>query len=980
MHKRSQVSLAALLALGLVGFAHAQDTQLERVEVTGSRIRQVDAETAQPVQKITSAEIQKSGLVTVGDILNQLSAAGTPDFSKGSALASNAEEGGQYINLRNLGSQRLLVLVDSKRWTQSIAGYTDLSTVPSALIDHIDVLKDGASSIYGSDAIAGVVNIILKKSMDGGSVSVYYGANQKGDGQTTDASVTFGASNEHSSLMFGANFSQQKPVWARTRDITSQSYGTGPDQYGAGFGAGPWGRINPVNPVTGVVEPAKLANGSPNPAYFNRVLNHTGTATSVGTGSASNDPANYHNGVDPLADTYNSSQDMMFQIGTEMKSIFTKGTIDITPSTRFSATAMFADRTSTAQVAGYPLNSTSQSGYPVYISKDSYYNPYGNQAVGNTTGTGGVDLFFTRRTIEVPRVTVNNNRASHFDMGLDGDLTLGGKAWNWDAGVNFSKAAGNEVMTGNLNLPNLKKALGPSFNNNGVIQCGTAANPIGLSSCVPFDILGGPSASTAAALAYVMSTSQLSYGSTVKSIYGNLSGEIYRLPAGPLALAVGVERRDVSGYNVPDQIDQDALTTNLAGNSTYGKYNVKEAYAELNVPILKGVPGAELLSVDLASRYSDYSSFGNTTNSKASIMYKPVKDLLTRATWAQGFRAPTLGDTFGGGSQTFDTFLDPCDTVYGAAKTDAAVQARCVASGTNATYRQVNQAGQPIPSAGGTQSITAFNAGAGNAFLTPETAKTLTAGFVYNPSYLPGLNIGLDWYRIDIKNVITAVSATYVANQCFVQNISSFCSSIKRDPATGQIINLSRGNANLGELLAEGYDLEVDYKFRPTSFGQFALRSATSFVTKNSSRSDMTAPLENEAGGFPFYKVKSNITLDWSYQAWSATWTTHYYSGFKAQCWDNDDTSTCSNGQATWNSPVNGDGVTGYNKFGSVSYSDLSVGYKLPWKGSIMVGANNVFGKKPRINYDATLNSSSSSVDPDLPIDRFYWVRYSQSF
>jgi iron complex outermembrane receptor protein len=967
MHKRNILSAAAVLALGsLAGFAQAQDSQqsqqLERVEITGSRIRGVDAATAQPVQKITAAEIQKSGVVTVGDILNQLTAAGSPDFSKGSTLVSNSEQGGQYINLRSLGAQRLLVLVDGKRWTQSVNGYTDLSTIPSALIDHIDVLKDGASSIYGSDAIAGVVNIILRKTMDGGQASVYYGANGKGDGQTQDLSMAFGANTDRTSLMFGATYSKQDPVWAKSRDITSQSYGTGANQFGAGFGTGPWGRIRQVNPVTGA------ARG------FNQYLNHTGSFLGDGTGQASNNPADYHAYTGAQADTFNSSSEMMFQEATQLKTLFSKGSVEITPTLRFNATAMYADRTSVQQVAGYPLNSLSQKGYPVYIDKDSYYNPYGNLAAG---AGNGQNLFFYRRTIEVPRVTTNDNQASHLDAGLEGDLTIGGMAWNWDAGVNFSKSGGNINLTGNLNLPNLKAALGPSFlNSAGQVQCGTAAAPIGLGSCVPFDILGGPSASTTAALNYVMSTSHLTYGSTIRSLYADLNGELIKLPAGPLAVAVGVEDRDISGYNVPDQIDQDALTTNLAGQSTFGKYNVKEAYLELNVPILKNVPGVELLNLDLSSRYSNYSSFGNTTNSKASFVYMPIKDLKTRGTISQGFRAPTLGDTFGGGTQTFDAYLDPCDTALGAAKTDANVQARCAAAGVPAGFRQVNQAGTPV--SGPTQGITAFNAGAGNAFLQPETATTKTVGFIYSPSWLPGFNVDLDWYRIDIKNVITAVSATYVLNQCYVQNISSFCSSLKRDPVTGMITSLSRGNANLGEQLNEGYDLAIDYKFRPTTFGQFQIRNTTSFVTKNSTRSDVTAPFTNYTGTYPIYRTKSNFTLDWSYQAWSATWTARYYGGFKADCWDTTDATTCSNGNDTW---ANG---TGYNRMGAVVYNDLSVGYKLPWKGQLMIGAQNVLNKKPRINYDAASGfggpSSSSAVDPDLPIDRFLWVRYNQSF
>src|SRR4051794_11912032 len=205
MQQRTKIAIAVAIAMqAMTGYAQEQSQEkTARVEVTGSRIRQGDLETAQPIQVMTQEQIQKTGLVTVGDIINNLSSSGTPAFSKGSALTSNREEGGQYVDMRNLGSNRLLVLVNSKRWTQTVAGYTDMSTIPSALIERIEILKDGASSIYGSDAIAGVINIILKKTMQGGQISVYEGANQHGgDGKSKDFALTYGAGDDKASMLF----------------------------------------------------------------------------------------------------------------------------------------------------------------------------------------------------------------------------------------------------------------------------------------------------------------------------------------------------------------------------------------------------------------------------------------------------------------------------------------------------------------------------------------------------------------------------------------------------------------------------------------------------------------------------------------------------------------------------------------------------------------------------------------------------------
>jgi iron complex outermembrane receptor protein len=971
MRQRTKIALAVAIALqSMTSVAQAQET-LQRVEVTGSRIRQVDLETAQPVQVMTQEQIQKTGLITVGDIVNSMSVAGTPAFSKGSTLGASREQGGQFINMRNLGSQRLLVLVNGRRWTTTVLGYTDMSTVPASMIERIEVLKDGASSIYGSDAIAGVVNIILKKTMEGGTASAYVGQNEKGDGQNTDFALSYGAGSDKANLMFGLSHSDQGAVYAKDRVSTATSYG--PGHLNAGFGASPWGRIQPVNPLNG----GGLAlNAAGNNGGFNRMINHTGTYDGVGTSSSSRDIANYHDYVNADEDTFNSSQQMMFTSPSRLTSIFTKGTLELPLGLRLSSTAMYAERSSTRQVAGYPLTSTSQSKYPIYIDKDSYYNPLGNQVRG---AGQGIDLYFARRTTEVPRVSENNNRTMHIDVALGGDFAIAGKPWNWSTAYNYNSVEGTVLSTGNLNLLNVKRALGPSFMNaSGVVQCGTAAAPVSLLECQPWDVVGGPSASNAAVLNYVMSTGQASYSSKVASATADLSGEVFKLPAGALGVAGGLEHRKVTGSDLPGQFEQSGYSTDLAGNSTRGKYTVKEAYLEVNVPVLKDLPFAQLLNFNLASRYSDYSNFGSTTNSKASFMWKPIRDLLARGTYAEGFRAPALGDSFGGGGQSFDSYLDPCDSAFGDAAGNTATRARCAAAGVPANFRQKQQSGANVP-ANGSQTPYPFVQGIGSGTLTPETAVTKTLGLVYSPSYVTGLTVGLDWFDIRIDNRITGVTTFYLLNQCYVVGTPEFCTSITRD-ATGQITSLSRGNTNLGRMATEGVDLSIGYRLPRTPYGQFAVRSETTYVDSFRTRSSATANWVEYAGEYYYNRVKSNLSVDWNMGNWSATWAARYYSGTKTRCWSNTATSVveCENTMAvqSWG--------RGYTRIGSTTYNDLSVAYAVPWKGKLLVGANNVFNKEPRIVYNTASsfggNSSSSSVNPDLPIDRFFYVRYNQAF
>ena len=967
MQQRTKIALAVAFAVHSMA-AVAQDAAapLQRVEVTGSRIRQVDLETAQPVQVMTQEQIQKTGLVTVGDIINNLSSAGSPSFSKGGALTSNRENGGQYVNLRNLGSQRLLVLVNGKRWTQSVAGFTDMSTIPSSMIERIDILKDGASSIYGSDAIAGVVNVILKKSMEGGQLSIYAGRNEKvADGKNKDFSLSYGAGNEKANLMFGLSHTESGAVFARDRESTR--FARGPNFPLENLGGGPWGRIRQVSASGG-------ATG------FDKILNHTGDQNMAGIGQDSRNPANYHDvaALTPVAaDNWNTTRDMVFAMPSKLDTVFTKGEIELPWDTRLITTAMYSQRKSVSTTAGYPLNSQSQSKFPVYIDKDNYFNPYGNQVAGAGQGR---DLYFYRRTIEVPRVTENENRTLHIDASLEGDFELRGLPWNWSAGYNHSKISGGTMGTGNLNLLNLKKALGPSFRNaSGTVQCGTAAAPIAMADCVPFDILGGPSAATQQALNYVMSVSGYTFGSKVDSATADIGGELFNLPGGAVGVAAGIEHRTVTGEDLPGQFERSGFSTDLAGNPTTGRYTVREAYAELNIPVLKGLPFVESLSFNLATRYSDYSNFGSTNNSKFSFTYRPVKDLLARGTWAEGFRAPTVGDTFGGGQQAFDTYLDPCDTVYGEAARTPAVLARCNSGfggigGTASGFRQRGQTGATITSSGGTQTAVPFNAGAGNSNLQPETATTRTLGLVFSPSFVPGFSAALDWYSIQVDNRIVGVSANYILGECYTQGLPNFCQGIRRDAATGAIIDLARGNANLGQIKTEGVDLEMRYRAPRFSFGQFGFKSETTYLDEYSTKSSATSQWIDFSGEYDYHRWKSNFTVDWSLGNWSANWGLRYLSPVLDQClniprgWECNEPGTFRAGATS----------AGANRLPSLTYHDISVGYKFPWNGNVRLGVNNVFNKAPRFTVLGA--ASATFVDADLPIDRFFYVRYNQAF
>lgn len=887
-------------------------TTLDRIEITGSRIRSVDVETAQPVFTVTQQDIQKSGLVSVGDILQNLSIAGTQTYSKAAVLTSDPEQGGQYVNLYNLNENRTLVLVNGKRWTSSLNGLTDMSTIPSSLIERIEVLKDGASAIYGSDAVAGVVNIILRKNYDGAEASAYFGQNGRGDGSKEQYSFTAGTTTDRASLVFGVNYTNEDPVWAKDRTLTR--YSAGPNHIEDGLSAtGPWGRFN-----------------SNDETY---ILNHTGSFDGKGVGADSRNLANYHNDI-TTDDYFNSTDQMMLQQSSKNKSIFTTGSYNLTDSLTFKSTAMYSERDSNRQIAGYPLQAASQPQFPVAISGSSYYNPVGQD----------INSWF-RRTVELPRTTESNVKTLHFDAALEGVFDVGSHGWNWDVGFNYNKYDVTQVSRGNINLLALQKALGPSFlNAQGQVQCGTAASPLplgtsnALGQCTPFNILGGPSASTPNALQYINALGQATQQSLSKQWTANLTGGLFDLPAGELGFAAGVEHRQVSGYDYPDQLSSAGYTTDLAAQATEGRYQTNEAYLELLIPVLKDLPGVKELSFDVAARYSNYSRFGDTTNSKFSFTWKPIDDLLVRGTYGTGFRAPTLSDTFGGGSQTFDTFTDPCDATFGSLG-NAGVAARC-ATQVPAGFRQTDSAGKPVARRD-VQGNAPFNSGVGNAELQPEYSITRTVGMVYSPHWVQGLDFSLDWYRISISNIITALLANDVLNNCYLNNLENYCANFARDSVTGQVTTLSRGNVNLGRLETEGYNFGVRYRMPETAYGKFAVNLDTNYLATYKSQTQADADWANYAGYWNFPRVRATLGLNWSLGSLSANWDLRYYGGFRDYCLDASAGIACND--PTYQTPNPGwGGGTGSNKKGSISYQDVSVTWQAPWDGSVTVGARNI--------------------------------------
>jgi iron complex outermembrane receptor protein len=951
---------AGVVVAGTVPTAFAQSTDdattLDRIEVTGSRIRQVDVETAQPVLQITRENLENQGFSSIADVLENITSAGSPAISRTSPLSSGEAVGGTYIDLRNLGPSRTLVLVNGRRLGVTTGGLQDVSAIPTAMVERIEVLKDGASTTYGSDAVAGVINIITRRDFDGAEANAYFGQWDEGDGEVERYDFVIGSTGERSSITFGAEYAKENPVFAPDRWFSRDAFPTGPGSApipGGASGVRQWGQFV-----------------------------YNGVAYTLRRDVPGLDPTDFasYRPVDPALDASYPAQQSTVYSGIERKSAFASAAYDLTDNVSFETDILYSDRESFARNAGYPFQSAAFENSAGGLSPDSYFNP-----VGET-------IQYTRRGWEVPREVMNSLTTFRISNMVRGSFEVGeGSFWDWDVGHLYNQNKGVQVGTGNLNTLAVMRATGPSFRNaDGVLQCGTPDAPITLGSgpgaCTPWNplipfgydaenSLGDPNVQ-----AYIYKPGQALSETETRAYFANIAGTIATLPAGDLQMAVGVEHRKESGSFSPDALAQTGDSTDLAAGPTSGQYNLDEVYAEFQIPLLADMPGAQELTLNLASRYSDYDTFGDTTNSKAGFTWRPIESLLVRGTWAEGFRAPTISDLYGGESQSFEFYADPCDSEFGI----AAGSARCLED-VPVDFRQRANTPSGLSESPEDQSDRAFTSGS-NPGLTPEESKSKTLGLVYSPSQIQGLNVALDWWHIRIDNTIIADAPTTVLNDCYVRGIESRCSDptgsrFTRDE-NGVITSFFYAGLNAGYQETEGYDLDLTYSM-DTDYGRFALSWLNTYVSKNEIKQDSDdeiPPAQQNGfagGGGINFRLRSNASLTWELGDFGMTWTTRYFSGIKETCLSADAyPELCS--LPDYTAPDLGGSISPQNEVGSNTFHDLQVRWKAPWNATISIGANNVFE-----HYSAPMYSNPASgyaYYGGFDIGRFTYLQYQQRF
>jgi iron complex outermembrane recepter protein len=837
----------------------AQKPVVEEVVVTGSRIaRQSAFDTPTPVTTLSADDMKLSGSVDVGHILSQ-----APQFvgATNGSSQSNVVPGGQaYINLRGLGQVRNLVLVNGRRFTvQGTDLTTDINTIPQALIDRTEIVTGGSSAVYGSDAIAGVVNFIMKKDFQGVQLDGHVDFDRVTRTPTYNMDITAGSNfddnrgNVAISLDYlnrGAISRQEVPyaVPALTDGcVTPGSYSnrapgtpvpgnpSGANCLKAGGVMGliasgsadiPDGRFVPLS--------SSLLPGGSN-AALNGAYAAAGLSGIGPFGWTYNDAGTTPRPALDPQDRYNNSLVNYLQVPQVRWMLNTFAHYDIAPKVTAYAEFHFSDNTVTALLAPsnadgtflYNVNNPYATALqPLFAQLDaaetgkvcSSLNP----ATCTTANDGIVALSSGRRFVETgDRINVADRESWRFVGGFRGDLGDLTPAvltdLSYDAYYMYTRTNETDHQTGAISKSRLQAGL------------------LSVAGAAPVCNIFGQTMSTACASSIAITSSNLTH--TVMSGGGiSLTGTIAKLWAGPVQFVLGGEHRYTFAEFDPDFF---LSSGDVAGfnpqNPTHGHESVTEGYGELRVPLLANLPLVDSFSVDGAFRRSDYdlSGIGSVWTYSGGAEWRVTRDASLRGQFQHSIRAPNVGELFGGQNTQNSVIADPCGGQAPAAQRTAAARAVCIAQGVNPAdvFTQGIQPNPYVPNTIG-----------GNPNLSAEASDTITFGTVLTPRWVPNLALSVDWYRIRVSGAILPLSGGIggILSNCYytlANPDSVFCKAITRDPGTGQILNVNAGNANSGFLKTEGFDIQGQYRHDiPWSFwgktSAVSLSSDWTYVTQ----------------------------------------------------------------------------------------------------------------------------------------------------
>ncbi|WP_068073238.1 TonB-dependent receptor domain-containing protein [Novosphingobium lentum] len=909
--------------------------------VTGSRIRQDPLNQASPVTTLDSEAIAKTGLSSVADVLQRLpsSAGGLNTKFNNSGNLGNPPDGGGVgagsasIDLRYLGAKRTLVLVDGMRYVSGasasgIPNSVDLNSLPEGMIDRIEVLQSGASPLYGSDAIAGVVNIITRSKQEGLRASAQYGQFRQGDGQTQNYNLSYGLGSDRVHVVAGASYVKQQAVRASDRSI---SLFPNPGQTSCS---------DPVGGCSSATPLGRFIIGDNNITLRAPVIGRTPVFDPTLVGG---DFKQFTS-----ADRFNFAPFNYFETPSERYGGFINAKAEVSEALNFTMKMVYNHRHSQNQAAFLPLFVGPDAGNgnlldTISIDATNPFNPFGTLSAGTAGGPPANYGFIARRLVEAGQRTYTQDVDTlSVTAGMNGKFDLMGRPWYWDVTAVYGVNDAKQLFTGNVNAAKLAQALGP------LAACTGA--------CVPFNIFGGVGSVTPAMLAFVGFDEHARSAQRLQDYEANLSGELFDLPGGPVGIALGVEHRYQFGSFTPDPIIQAGLGADIPAQAASGSFKVDEVYGEIRLPLLKDLPFIQSLELNGAARYSHYSTFGGNTTFTGGANWKPVSDLMLRGSYSESLRAPSIGELYGANSRFDQPLSDPCTSAAGGLfQSNATVRANCVANGVPANGSYVEPQGGQLPVLTG-----------GNKALRPETARTILFGGVYSPEWARGglasvLNLEVNYYDIKLEGAIASIGADVLLSRCALTGDPLSCSAVKRTP-NGFISAINGVLLNTGTVRTKGLDVTFNTRTRATGAGAFGLSIYANYLIKYEEGVPATngvtvTSYRGTERGSPdqaYPKFKATGVIDWTLGPVSASFTGRYI----------DSVTEIQNG----------------NKLPSRFYSDFQLTVRPSWldsRAAFTIGVNNAFNVQP----PACISCSLNNYDPttyDVP-GQFGYIRLSYS-
>lgn len=897
-------------------------------------------------QVYTRADIERAGYTDLAEFLQDLPQHGTGKTLKFGGLSL---EGDTAVDFRRAGVGGTVLLVDGERWLAGVNGTFDLSALPLAAIERVELHQDGSGSRDGSHALGATIDVITRRHFDGADAGGTFGRFDEGDGERGTADFAIGAVGDRAAASVVVSHVDYDGLLSGDRDISAVPVAGLPANLlsGGGSTTTPYGRFG-FGPAG-----TRLPN-STTPGNLTLIPGRAGAATGD------------FRVFNPEGDSYNFQPFVSLQMPSERSQALASASYALTDAITVRASTFYSERLSEQQL-GAPLLLVGVAGagvarFPIPVNQA--YNPFGAPVTRAQFRLLGLDRDF-RQDVDTFRST----------LGAEGGFDWADRRVDWRLGAIYADIESHQLGTGVIDLNAVANALGPSFRDAaGVWRCGT--NNVAIAGCVPLNIFGGPTGLTPEMLDYLSATSQQTSAIDQWQYYAGARTSLFELPAGALNLDLSYHFRREEGFDQPDAFIATGNSTGTGLSGARAKFAVDEYRVALDVPLFADAPLARSLDLSFTGDYSRYDNGSSAFSPGVALNWRPAEEWTLRLVTDHGLREPSVRELGLDSIETFSGFIDPCAA---SVAPSAEVLARCRGGFGGVT---------PVPVGydfNGGEGATEFSGG--NAGLAPERSRSHQLTLAYEPRWLTGLTLDLTWYERDARHLIGFVNGGELLDRCYTRGQAAWCAAITRD-ATGDVRTLQGGLYNTDQdVHVEGYELHAAHT-HDGAFGKLTFDFLAHYLAQWERDDAFSGPAyfnaigERNGGDGAINRLRANFSATWERGDFGVTLGARYYSAVDGACLAGLSTSG-ENFAAACDNPdrVVDDGGFSVrspeDRAGSTWFSDAQLRWDAPWNAQLSLTVRNLFDENPPTAFDG----SEGNYDPQYATPgRFWFVGYRQRF